>query len=752
MSHWLRSLAEFPCKNLGSELVTFQSKRRKAMAMGNKESYENRLWSLLDQGRSKRITHLSADLLGKLEIDLSSKKILFSDAEYRDPLFRKALLELLLRNGTVLCYPDEVTDLVRRIIGSGRVLNLYSGLGEFVFRIGTGLGIEPNELTARWSKLLLTMAAVDALILTEDPRRWRSKEKFDRIICVPPFGHRKDHTEIFDRVISLLADNGRVALLVHQDFLASAGLKWFRQLVPATHQVSGVISLPTRAATNRRGEHALVIISGLAKGTTYMAKSGSLADLSAIGEDYQAWLDGRRISVGFEATLSVERWDVAHYEPVDFRLGEVSSPYRVLRLEEVASVSLGARSPEAKIAINKTGSKALWLDQESDLIEKNNFFLEPKGAVNPMYLYLYLSSSVGREALGKLIKGSTIPYVTLKDLHLLRVVLPEISRQSQIVADALEIKKTTNALEALVLEGKQLLSDKFFELETGRDKFRNFSNQTDKAFYQTLPFPIAIVYRKVANAANHTQRFSLLIELFEVVIRFIVLAQIADYFNGPLQAEVLAKVPELSRLSRPSLGNWVSLFRSLPEFATDSAPFLREIKTLKVNEYQETIKEFVHLRNESFKGHGATLTEGEYEQKFLEHAQAIYDLVAKMAFLASYRLVKTGPMDKDGDFYRVSTQVLMGDNPVFETQVILSRTPMDTQKVVYLNAALEPLVLDPYIILEPCTECHRPELLLFDKFSDKKITYLGYESGHKPTYANIAKLPLALRDAALRHS
>ena len=74
--------------------------------------------------------------------------------------------------------------------------------------------------------------------------------------------------------------------------------------------------------------------------------------------------------------------------------------------------------------------------------------------------------------------------------------------------------------------------------------------------------------------------------------------------------------------------------------------------------------------------------------------------------------------------------------------------PFDTHKVLYLNASLDPLVLDPFMILEPCTECHRPELLLLDKFSDKKITYLGYESGHKPPYGNVGKLPLALREAA----
>jgi hypothetical protein len=277
------------------------------------------------------------------------------------------------------------------------------------------------------------------------------------------------------------------------------------------------------------------------------------------------------------------------------------------------------------------------------------------------------------------------------------------------------------------------------------------SSTDDKAFYRTLPFPIAIVDRKVSNAPNHTQRFSLLIELFEVVIRFLVLVQIADYLTRPRQMEIIDKFPEFSQLSKPALGTWVNLFRLLSQFQLEPR-FLKEIRVLKLNEYQKFNDEFVNVRNQSFRGHGATLTESEYEQRFQEYAPSVYGLVTKMGFLANYRLVKTGSMEKNGDVYRVSVQVLMGDNPVFETQTLSSRVPMDTQKVLYLNSSLDALVLDPYIILEPCTECHRPELLLLDKFSDKKITYLGYESGHKPTYANVSRLPLALREVALKHS
>jgi hypothetical protein len=714
----------------------------------DKQLYYRRLMSLLDFNRPRSIPHLAEHLLATLETDFASGKTHFMDSEYRDPAFREALLEILLAQGTVVYFPKELTTLIKSMIGNGKVLNLYSGMGEFLQEFDGGVGVEPNGLSARWSKFLLAVGGVDAEILQEDPRHWKSEQVFDRIVFHTPYGVKEDQTRLLGLTLQRLSNSGQLALLVSPVFFWVQKYKWYRDWVLSHSQVKAIISLPPKLFARTNIETAIVLVERGTTGKTYMATSRSLADLYAIGEDYKGWSKGQKPSLGFETALNTESWDPAHYEPIDFGLSTIPFPYQVVPLANLASLRHGVLSPEAKLAINRTGSRVLWLDGETDLIEKNNVFLEPTGPVNPMYLYLYLSSSVGKQAMKRLIKGASIPHVSATDLQTLPVVLPDLSTQAQIVSQALEIQKTSSTLEALVAEGKQSLLDSFFELEATRNRFRAFSAETDKAFYRTLPFPIAIVYRKVANSANDTQRFSLLIELFEVVIRFIVLVQIADYLSGPQQSEMLAKIPEMSKLSKPSLGTWVNLFRSLSQFPTENA-FLKEVKTLKVSEYQKTIGEFVNLRNESFKGHGTTLAEAEYEVKYQEHSPAIYELISKMSFLANYRLVKTGSMEKDGDFYRISAQVLMSDNPVFETQIISSRSPFDTRKVLYLNSNLDALMLDPFVILEPCTECHRPELLMFDKFSDKKTTYLSYESGHKPSYANVGKLPLGLREVAL---
>jgi hypothetical protein len=79
----------------------------------------------------------------------------------------------------------------------------------------------------------------------------------------------------------------------------------------------------------------------------------------------------------------------------------------------------------------------------------------------------------------------------------------------------------------------------------------------------------------------------LLIDLLDAVVRFLVLVQVADYLNGPHQAELLSKIPELSKLSKPSLGDWVNILRSFSKFPTTNA-FLKEVKMLGSNEYQKT--------------------------------------------------------------------------------------------------------------------------------------------------------------------
>jgi hypothetical protein len=122
---------------------------------------------------------------------------------------------------------------------------------------------------------------------------------------------------------------------------------------------------------------------------------------------------------------------------------------------------------------------------------------------------------------------------------------------------------------------------------------------------------------------------------------------------------------------------------------------------------------------------------------FGEHIEPMLELLHRVKdFLGNYWLVKPFSMEPHGDYNRISARRLMGDNPYFDTRNIRSFASLP-YKVIYLNRNLDPLVLEPYVILKVCPRCEREELLLFDKFSEslvEEITYLGYETGHTPSF------------------
>lgn len=719
------------------------------------ETYRQRLWTLHNPSRGAGQVTSSVDLLKVLRADFEGPKELFTLQEYRDRDLRDTIVDEITHgvNHGLYKFPVELTRFVRELFGPGPILSLYSGFGEALFEVGSGVGVEPSAWVAEWSDFFAKIAGLPIRIVVDEPRIWQSPEAYQRILFNPPFGSTEMGIDLWQSALTKLSDGPLIAFVPFK-FLWSQQDLPSRELISRTAQISAVISVSPNLWRHIGIRSAVVVIDKLGRDKTYMAVSKSPADLSTIATDYAQWRTGSRFSVGFEGALNPERWNPEFYEPIDFTLSEIRFPYKVVPLGELARVQAARPSSEAKIAINRTGSKTVWVADEPQLNARNYIFVTPSDGLNPSYLQLYLASDLGRRAIARRAKGDFIPHLSSGDIQSIPVIVPDLPVQNAIVKDALDVQRTISDLESLVHEGKQSLSEKLFTLSSVKQKFAQFASNTEKAFYQALPFPIAVVYRKIRNAPNNTQKFSLLIELFEVAVRFIALVHLADYINSRKQADVVAEqIPEIKKMYAPALGDWVSMFRSfayikgLPE----SEPFLQEAKSFKLDRYQKTLQEFVDIRNKSLRGHGATLTEDEYELRFQEHAPKVYKLINSLGFLANYTLVKTGTMEKDGDFYKIAVQVLMGDNPHFEHLSVELRTPLDTNRVLLLNRNQESLPLDPYIVLERCPECRRPEVLLLDKVSDKKITYLGYESGHRPALENAARLPLVIRETATRH-
>jgi hypothetical protein len=255
------------------------------------------------------------------------------------------------------------------------------------------------------------------------------------------------------------------------------------------------------------------------------------------------------------------------------------------------------------------------------------------------------------------------------------------------------------------------------------------------------PFPIAIVSRKLGSVATgQREALDRLIDLFDVVVRFAALVLTADYLSVSRRSE--ARLNEaLSRLGHPSLGDWVDLLR-----AHKQVGHFEGIEALRLD--NDWLYAFVKMRNDIV--HGATRSEPEYKRMFREHIEPVRELLHKVDdLIGNYWLLKPYWMEDRGTYHRVSVLRLMGDNPYFDARIIRSSKSLPYKVVYlsrnYLSRELDPLVLEPYVILRECEKCNREELFLLDKFSQREITYLGYESGHKMSCKNAEELPSLLR-------
>ena len=72
--------------------------------------------------------------------------------------------------------------------------------------------------------------------------------------------------------------------------------------------------------------------------------------------------------------------------------------------------------------------------------------------VNPKVLYAYLKSDIGQTQISGLIKGATIPNISLKELKQIPVIVPSLEEQEQAIACIDKSRETQKAIQELLLE------------------------------------------------------------------------------------------------------------------------------------------------------------------------------------------------------------------------------------------------------------------------------------------------------------
>lgn len=251
-----------------------------------------------------------------------------------------------------------------------------------------------------------------------------------------------------------------------------------------------------------------------------------------------------------------------------------------------------------------------------------------------------------------------------------------------------------------------------------------------------LMFPISVYLRKLKSEPGVRDRFSVLLDLFDVIIRTTVIV-------------LNARVKELSNNHtlpfehpNPSLGDWVTSLDEAIKFleAKKDDFFKKHFMSLKDCSKLISQKKLVNLRNDT-KGHAYTLPLDEVNNLFQSntgHIQSILDKLKKFLSLNMYRVINLSFERNRGN--KLLAYKLNGSNPIFQKEE-LSIIPIENKRDI-LNSEDEILVfkedfrdyltLFPNLLYNTCPTCNQPRTLIID--SEK--LYLDLQMGHRVRIEN----------------
>jgi tetratricopeptide (TPR) repeat protein len=255
------------------------------------------------------------------------------------------------------------------------------------------------------------------------------------------------------------------------------------------------------------------------------------------------------------------------------------------------------------------------------------------------------------------------------------------------------------------------------------------------------PYPIACAYQRLLRSRRQNEAYqrsyNLLLDLHEIVVRFLTLITLSSY----LQQEAFAPAfnERLCQMLRKnlSLGDWVSLLRETTRV------YQRRVETLFIpelfpfyfkpsgglTESARILERFVELRNSTI-GHMLTLTEPRYEELYMTNLPLLSSVLEQLNFLAAYRLlipteIENGRIlsayDATGaasDFYETKLDVYAGDENIREYQpILIGRFDPNRQLVLY-----------PLHIVEDDPVNEILDIMLFDglKIAKDTLTSLRY--------------------------
>jgi len=245
--------------------------------------------------------------------------------------------------------------------------------------------------------------------------------------------------------------------------------------------------------------------------------------------------------------------------------------------------------------------------------------------------------------------------------------------------------------------------------------------------FSSWPFPIAITKHKASQARNPHQQASQLIDHFDSLIRYTVIA-LSRLNQRPVQIG-----------NKPSLGDWVRALSTIHTNGTKpNQPIHYKKAATQITRIAEQEK-LVQLRNET-RGHGWTPTDEATSQEVIKTLQTqllkIENILTPL--LKDYQLLIPQDINLTKGKMVISGIKLQGSNSIHSryshsTESDITKLGISNTGHVYLanQEFTEFYDLHPWIIYDNCLKCHHERILIYDGENTYIDTFIGHRTSLK---------------------
>lgn len=715
---------------------------------------KDKILKILDDLRVRGTTGLE-ETLTEIEKEIGGKSL--------DPESIKSLKEIIssshrIRIGQYLT-PQSIVDFMvdlAPIKDNDVVLDPTCGTGSYLVsanRKAKNLklyGVDIDQIIIRWAKFFTRASNTQAVLLTQNSlEELKGIPKANVLFANIPWGGRaepkiqnKFNVKVpsleglfLQRFSDLVKEGGWIVTVVPEGVLFSTQLEKVRDYLLKHCLLKAVISLPTKSFMPYSGIKTSILVlerrARPSKVTTYMAVITDIDKQAEIIVNEFKNLESRKgnLSVGFFPIKLENIWNVERYQYLqDFaHLKEI----KIVSLGDIAEIiNYKGEIYSDDVAITQFG-KVLAKEEIDDQRSKKIIIRPRSKSVKAQYIYAYLNSELGKKQIKAATLGSTIPYITLNSISSIKIPLIPLSDQQLLVSNFLSAKLNISILSDFLKDAQRSIGEDIFAIDRPEiyARLEKLVSHIDQ-----FPQPIASLQAKIRNAPNFTQKFKLTITLFELVFRYTSIINLSDLEQNFKFNKFEELVFHTGDYRKPSFGQWKNIFEisidKIQKLTRDGPPpFIREIGDIDVKKLRKLLQNIVTIRNKK-EGH-ATLSEYEYQELSNELIPQLQETLNILSFLKSYELVRVEEMHKHQNDLSISVKKLMGETNQFERQKMPVRTIVDTNSVHLAdNTEGSFLNLHPLVLCEPCSECHREEVLIYDTNKPGVVEYLGFESGH----------------------